>query len=154
MKSPTKLHPFTLLTSSSPACWMGSTCPSERWVWEVTASGAGGTGRRTGSPRLDWRAGRAGSARWTRGAVGSPCWRHRNNRIMAWSSTVEGPPQNQLPFFWITYEYLMKPWRSPHSTWGGWKTQALLETSAKSVLRLIQGKTRHIFFDVDKPKQA
>lgn len=73
-KSSLKRRPFTLLTSSSPACWTGSICPSERWVWAGTVSAAGGTGRQTGSPLLDWWAGRAGSAHWTSAAAGSPCW--------------------------------------------------------------------------------
>lgn len=75
------LHePFTLLTSSSPACWTGSICPSERWVWAVRVSAAGGTGRQTASLVLDWWAGRAGSARWTSADSGSLCWTHTHTQ--------------------------------------------------------------------------
>lgn len=81
-KTPLKRRPFTLLTSSSPACWTGSICPWERWVWAARVSAAGGTGRRTGSPLLDWWEGRAGSVHWTSAAAGSLCWkRKRTNNV-------------------------------------------------------------------------
>lgn len=60
----------SFLTSSSPACWTGNTCPSGPWAWAEPASAAAWTGTPTGSPLPEWWAGMTGSARCTSAAVG------------------------------------------------------------------------------------